>query len=115
MWELTRYALEFFQGHLPFTEMAPADELTTAKDDYCLAKTGRVYAIYLPRGGSTQLDLEEHRGPFAVRWFNPRRGGPLQQGLVRTVKGPGSVSIGRPPQDADKDWVALVELALRKL
>ena len=28
MWDQTRWALEFFQRHLPFAEMQPADELT---------------------------------------------------------------------------------------
>jgi hypothetical protein len=115
LWDLTRYALEFFNNHLPFTEMHHHDELTVANDDYCFAKPGRVYAIYLPAGGTTQLDLGKSSGTFAVQWFNPRAGGPLCAGSVTTVKGPGSVAIGNPPADTDKDWVALIQLALKKL
>ena len=110
MWDLTRYALEFFHEHLPFTEMNHHDELTTAKDDYCFAKVGQIYAIYLPRGGTTHLDLGDSRGSFTVRWYNPRTGGPLRIGTVKSVSGSGSVAIGHPPQDVDKDWVALVKL-----
>ena len=109
MWDLTRYALEFFRKHLPFTEMAHHDELTEAKDDYCFAKPGQIYAIYLPSGGTTRLDLGQRNATFTVQWFNPRTGGPLRTTDVATVKGPGSAAIGQPPQDTTKDWVALIK------
>ncbi len=115
LWDLTRNALEFFQEHLPFTEMEHHDELTSVKDDYCFAKPGQVYAIYLPGGGTTNLDLGGDSKSFAVQWFNPRTGGALQPGSVRSVNGPGLVGIGQPPKDADKDWVALVQPALKRL
>ena len=114
MWDLTRIALEFFR-ELPFTEMQHHDELTRGKDDYCFAKPGEIYVIYLPKGGSTELDLGKKTGPFAVQWFNPRAGGKMQRGSVGAVNGPGLVSVGGPPVDKDKDWVALVQLALKKL
>jgi hypothetical protein len=109
MWELTRYALEFFHQHLPFTEMAHHDELTSAKDDYCLAKKGQIYVIYLPSGGTTKLDLGDSYASLTVRWYNPRTGGKLQISSVKTITGPGSVAIGYPPADSDKDWVALIK------
>jgi len=108
IWDLTRYALEFFHEHLPFTEMSHHDELTSAKDDYCFALPGQIYAIYLPASGTTNLNLADSSGTFGVRWYNPRAGGPLQMGSVGEVTGPGSAAIGHPPQDPDKDWVALI-------
>jgi len=110
IWELTRYALEFFQQHLSFTEMAHHDELTSAKNDYCFAKEGQIYAIYLPSGGTTNLDLGDSYASLTVRWYNPRTGGALQISSVKTITGPGSVAIGYPPADSDKDWVALIKL-----
>jgi hypothetical protein len=110
MWDITRYALEFFHEHLPFTEMAHHDELTPAKNDYCFAKPGEIYAIYLLVGGSTHLDLGGSSATFTVRWYNPRAGGLLQRGTVGVITGPGSVGIGYPPRDSDKDWVALIKL-----
>ena len=115
MWDLTRYALEFFRKRLPFTGMNHHDELTSAKDDYCFAKPGQIYVIYLPTGGTTKLDLGNDSRLFAVQWFNPRAGGALRAGSVRSVKGPGEVAIGQPPEDNSKDWVALVQSALEKL
>lgn len=108
MWNQTRYALEIFHKHLPFTEMRPHDALTSAKDDYCFAKPGQIYAVYLPQGGTTHLDLGDATATFSVRWYNPRMGGPLRIGSVREATGPGSVAIGHPPQDTDDDWVALI-------
>jgi hypothetical protein len=109
LWDLTRYALDFFHQYLPFTEMSHHDALTSAKNDYCFAKPGQVYAVYLPQGGTTHLDLGDGTATYSVRWYNPRLGGPLRLGSVRQVTGPGSVAIGHPPQDTDQDWVALIE------
>jgi len=109
LWDLTRYALEFFHQHLPFTEMSHHDELTSAKDDYCFAKPGEIYAIYLPSGGTTKLDLGEGSTTFSVRWYNPRVGGKLRPGTVATISGPAAIDIGKPPEQADKDWVALIQ------
>jgi len=114
MWDLTHYALDFFRSHLPFPRMNPHDELTSAPDDYCLAKPGSSYAVYLTNGGTTDLDLGESAEAFRIRWFNPREGGPLRIGTVALVTGPGVVEIGQPWRDTDKDWVALVERAAPK-
>ncbi len=111
MWDLTRYALEFFRSHLSFTRMNPHDELTSAPDDYCLAEPGSSYAVYLPNGGTTDLDLGESAEAFRIRWFNPREGSPLRIGTIALVTGPGVVKIGQPWHDTDKDWVALIERA----
>ncbi len=108
MWNQTRIAIEFFQRHLPFTRMRHADTLTTAPDDYCLAWPGMVYAIYLPRGGTTALNLGTAAAAFSVQWFDPRRGGPLRRGSLAMVKGPGVVGIGQPPAEPKADWLALV-------
>jgi hypothetical protein len=108
MWDQTRYALEFFHEYLPFTEMAHYNELTSVRDDYCFAKVGQIYAIYLPSGGTTNLDLGNSSATFTVRWYNPRTGGPLRIGTVRAIAGSGPVAIGHPPATTNKDWVALI-------
>jgi len=109
LWDLTRYALEFFHTRLPFSMMDPNDKLTTAQDDYCLADPGNVYVVYLPAGGTPELDVGETAATFQIRWFNPRTGGELLKGSVASVTGPGKALIGQPLEDTDKDWVALVE------
>jgi hypothetical protein len=109
LWDLTRHALDFFRQHLPFHQMHHADDLTSSENDYCLARPGEVYAIYLPEGGTTTLDLGQSGATFDVQWFNPRFGGKLQSGSLRSISGPGKKGIGDPPADPKKDWVALIK------
>lgn len=106
LWDLTRYALEFFHNYLPFWEMSPNDALVTDKNAYVLAKVGEVYAIYLKKGHSTKLEVPA--GNYTVQWYNPRQGGELQQGSVKSITGAGFKSIGNPPQDKNQDWAVLV-------
>lgn len=108
MWEQSKIAIDFFQRYLPFSDMHSADHLARAYADYCFAKPGDTYCIYLFSGGNTRLDLEEHRGPFSIHWFNPRTGGELKRGSVRTAWGPGLADIGEPPAENERDWVCLV-------
>jgi len=112
-WDYARIALEFFPANkIPFWEMKNANALignaANKNDKYCLAKAGEVYVVFLAKDGTTDLDLSGATGSFAVKWFNPRTGGQLLDGSVKSVKGGGGVSLGQPPMDADQDWVVLV-------
>ncbi len=109
MWDMTRFAVEFFRDYVSFPNMKHRDELTSAPDDYCLADPGTIYVIYLPKGGTTTLDVGATTATFRIRWFNPRAGGPPQPGTLTSTTGPGIVRIGQPAADTDKDWVALIE------
>ena len=108
MWRQTRIALDFFHQYLPFRELVPADSCVEA-GSFCLAKEGSFYAIYLPKGGSTHLDLGDNAADFRIRWFNPRQGGGLVSGSIEVLRGPGKQTLGLPPADPEKDWVVLVE------
>jgi hypothetical protein len=110
MWKQTKIAVDFFQQHLPFAHMQSHDELTAATDDYCFAKPGEIYAVYLPPKRTTTLTLPE--GRFSVAWFNPQHGGELQQGSVKSVTGPGDVALGQPPAEPARDWVVLIRREL---
>ena len=109
MWRQTRIALDFFRHHLPFAQMRPADALVSG-NAWCFAKPGYVYAITLPTGGTTSLDLGKIAAPYRVQWFDPRNGGPLQAGSLATIRGPGRQAIGQPPREQQSDWAALVSL-----
>lgn len=112
-WDFCRYALEFFcDNQVPFWDMRNADALVgnRAHDNskFCLAKSNYTYVVYLPEGGTTQLDLTAADGSFTVRWYNPRSGGQLQLGTVEHVSGGDQVNLGQPPADAAEDWVVLL-------
>ncbi len=112
-WDYCRIAINFFHdNHIPFVDMQNADALVgnTQHDNsrFCLAKSGEIYLIYLPKGGTSQLDLSGATGKFSVQWFNPRAGGELAGGSVKSVSAGGTVDIGNPPSDPDADWLAII-------
>ncbi len=112
-WDYCRIALEFFRDHkIPFWEMKNADALVgnaaNGNSRFCFAKAGEIYLVYLPTGGTAELDLSGTTGNFRVEWFNPRTGGALLDGTVKQVAGGGKVSLGAPPKDANEDWLAVV-------
>lgn len=115
MWAQTKIAIDFFEKNLPYWEMKPADELTSSNSDYCLAKEGEVYAIYLPAidGDREQPKLRLSGGSeFLVYWLDPIRGGELQQGAVkriRTTKASNIYELGLPPGNQKQDWAILVK------
>ncbi len=110
MWDQTSYALEFFQRHLPFWEMKSRDDITPDEKDYCLALEGEIYAVYIPEGAQTKIDLTDYEGDFDINWFNPGKGGELQLGTITRIQGGHMSDIGYPPANTDKDWVALIVL-----
>ena len=106
LWNMTKYAMDFFQTYLPFAEMEPDNSLTSSTSDYCFYKAGQVYAVYLPSGGTTDISLPA--GSYTVKWYNPRSGGALQDGSVTAIEGPGSFSIGQAPANTTLDWAVLI-------
>jgi hypothetical protein len=111
LFDQIHYAHDFVTRYLPFEATRHDDALTPLGDDYVLAKPGEAYAVYLPNGGTTTLDLSGATGRFEVKWYNPRAGGALRDGSVRTVEGGGARALGQPPSDAAKDWAVLVRKA----
>ena len=85
------------------------DELVDAPGAYCLAKEGELYLVYLPAESAQARIQLSQSDPFQVAWFNPRKGGELQQGSVTSIKGQGPQSLGSPPSDPELDWVVVVQ------
>jgi hypothetical protein len=112
-WDYCRIALEFFREHtIPFWQMACADRLVGNPDHdnsrYCFAQPGELYLVYLPDGGSAELDLRDAGGEFQVRWFDPRQGGSLVAGSVPSLRGGQLAELGSPPRDPTEDWLVVV-------
>lgn len=63
-----RHLRAFFE-RLPFPEMQPCDERTTA--GFCLARLPGQYVFYFPRGGAAQVEVAS---AGIARWFDPRNG-----------------------------------------
>ena len=104
IWESMQHAKRlFYDIGIPFTEMENQDEIVN--EGYCLAKAYDTYVIYLPNGGSTNIDLV---GEYSVQWYDPRNGGDLQNGSITSVVGGQNVSLGNPPNSQSLDWVILL-------
>ena len=108
LWELTGYAMNFFQEHLPYWEMKANHELVDPEGGYCLEKAGEVYAVYLPDSKAYTLNLGVSKNTFQVQWFDPLKGGDLQEGTIKTTEGGRIVSLGSPPTKG-QDWVVLLK------
>ncbi|MEY4485344.1 MAG: hypothetical protein RL693_2796, partial [Verrucomicrobiota bacterium] len=112
-WDYCRIALDFFRAEkIPVSEMTNANALIgNTKDDnskFCFAKSGELYLVYLPNGGTTDIDLSAVKGTFTVKWFNTRTGGGLVNGSVNSVEGGGPVALGNPPDHKNEDWLIVV-------
>lgn len=106
-WKQTKIACEFFANNIPFEQMKPANDLLNGKGNFCLAKEAQIYLLYLTKPEGVEVKLPA--GNFSLKWFNPRTGGKLIDGLVKIVAGGKSVPIGNPPTNDGKDWVVLIK------
>jgi hypothetical protein len=78
----------------------PHDELVN-NGAYCLAAPGKIYAVYLPKGGKVTLKLEP--GTYEALWFSALSG---EQITLPTVGGPAWTSPETPDQN---DWALLLQ------
>lgn len=102
-WDYCRIALAFFQDNdIPFWEMKCIDFLQQGDRNYCFAKPGQIYLVYLPEGGDCELTLSDSER-FSLEWFNPREGGALSEGALEASLG--KVQFSAPGSD---DWLAVI-------
>lgn len=114
MWRQTTIARKFFEEHVPFDRMQPADDLTTAENDFCLAADSEFYLVYMKEASENTIHLP--KGRYSVHWFDPTHGGPLQLGSVQSVEGGTPALIGKPPRRTSdptlppysSDWAVLI-------
>lgn len=78
----------------------PHDELVD-RPNYCLAEAGRIYAVYLPKGGHVTIKLEP--GDYQVRWFSAMTGETIP---LPAVAGGTWTSPDTPDRN---DWALLFE------
>jgi len=111
-WDQGKICLDFFnENKIPVWDMQSDDELISSKGDFVLANPGENYVVFLKNGGESTLDLGNTVGDFKISWYNPRKGGALLEGKVKTISGSGKHSLGMPPskKELEMDWVVLIK------
>jgi len=109
-WDQNRFAKSFFEEHLPFWKMEPADELIADGTSWCFTDKEEVYVVYKKMGQKeVLLDLGNSDQTFTVQWYDPFLGGALQQGNIKTVKANGTMDLGAPPEALERHWVILLK------
>ncbi len=63
-----------FIEQLPYWQMRPTNNILVSGNAYVFAKSGETYLVYLPSGGTVELDLSAGAGIFQVTWFDPSSG-----------------------------------------
>lgn len=93
------HMVDFFAS-FEWWKTEPHDELAD-KGNYCLAKPGEIYAVYLPNAGKVTLKLQP--GRYRAFWFAAQSGEKID---LPTVEGPDWTS----PEAPDKnDWALLLQ------
>ena len=93
-WEPIRRALGYtrwFVDRRNLAAMTPADNLASTK--YCLANPGKEYLVYLPDGGSVEVDLSAAEGKLLLFWIDAqecqcRASDTVEGGARRELKAP---------------------------
>jgi hypothetical protein len=80
----------------------PHDELVDA-GAYCLAESGRIYAVYLPMGRKVQVQLPP--GTYPARWYNPRTGKTIN---LPEVSASAATAWTSPEPPDHGDWALLL-------
>ncbi len=93
------HIVTFFTG-FEWWKTDPQDDLVT-NGAFCLAERGKLYAVYLPRGGTVTVKLAP--GRYQATWFNPRNGKTLS---LPPADGPDWTS---PKAPDDGDWALLLK------
>jgi hypothetical protein len=94
IWESIRTNMGYARSYAVRMDLAhavPRNDL--ANSGYCLAVVGSEYLVFLPNGGSVNVNLTGVSGSRAVEWFNPSTN---QTRAGAPVPGGGSVSLTAP-------------------
>lgn len=80
----------------------PRDDLVN-NGNYCLAKPGKIYAVYLPRGGNVTVQIQP--GEYIGVWWNPATGEETALPLVNVT----TSSWTSPQVTGSNDWALLLQ------
>ncbi len=95
------HIVDFFAS-FDWWKTEPHDELVN-RGNYCLAKPGEIYAIYLPRAGGVTVRLQ--RGQYGGTWWNAATGEKTALPSVNVI----ASSWTSPAAPGGNDWALLLK------
>jgi hypothetical protein len=95
------HMVDFFTS-FEWWKAEPHDELVDG-GNYCLAKPGEIYAVYLPRGGKVTVRLQP--GRYAASWWNAGTGEKVTLPSVAVA----ASSWTSPAVAGGSDWALLLQ------
>ncbi|EWH09184.1 hypothetical protein DS2_13964 [Catenovulum agarivorans DS-2] len=116
-WTQAKHALDFFNLlELDYQNARNMDEV--GENAWVLGKRAEYYILYA-KDASKPLSIKLPFGEaeYSVRWFDPRNGGQLQAGSVKTIRVNKPLNyyfqtdkhnLGTAPNNANQDWVIVV-------
>jgi hypothetical protein len=85
------------------------NELLSNPKAFCFSKRGEIYAVYLPKAETTELEIGD--GNYVIAFYDPVEGGLLldkpNQGWEITKAN--SVSLSAYDGQKKKDWVIVIQ------
>lgn len=93
---------------IDITESVNMDECVQ-DGDYCLACPGKYYIVFLKKG-TGYIDLDTDREKYQIKWYNPKYGGKLRNGKVKTHSDGGRLNLEKAEDGTDnQDRVVLIK------
>ena len=111
-WHQNAIARRFFEDHVPFHKMRPLPQSVPMEFLYVFGVPDVHYLVMVAnpaRFNKVRLDTVGAR--YRLRWFDTRNGGDLVVGTVgEIVAADTAVSLGLPPEEIGRDWLAVLEV-----
>jgi hypothetical protein len=104
--QATLQSARMLTGEFSVFASEPRNDLLSERgpnEAYCLAESGRQYAVYFPDGGVVTLDVSAAEGPLKVRWLDLNRSAWQQP---QTTQGGGTLELTTPGKG---QWAVLVQ------
>jgi hypothetical protein len=95
------HMVDFFTA-FEWWKAEPHDEVVN-NGNFCLAKPGEIYAVYLPRGGNVTVQMQP--GQYVAEWWNCTTGEKTSLPLINVTKS----SWSSPAAPGSSDWALLLQ------
>jgi len=107
----------FFTSSFDIFACEPRPDLLSDRQEneaYCLANPGHIYAVYFPRGGQVNLEVEKTKKDYRIRWFDTDSGSffelkpaHIEYSFTRKAEGKRFMVLKSP--STNKTWLVLIE------